>query len=104
MRQSTYLKKVLKALEVAGWWIKAVDDGEAPEKFADTVPLSKRIGLTMEAVKAVEDATIYVSNSEKTCAIRVVWQGDDATYEEGEEVICDYSMSLDSIISTVETE
>lgn len=101
MKQSTYLRAVLKALYAGGWWIAGVDDGEGTEYYKDTTPLSARIELTMKAVQAVEDATIMVENSEDDAFIRVVWQGDDETYEEGEEVICDHSMNLDAIISKV---
>lgn len=99
MKQSTYLRKVINALKNAGWILVSVDDGDGPQKVSGTA-------AAMEAVSAVEDAVLEfekrtTGTAVESSFIRVVWQGPDESYEEGEEIVSDYGMKLDSVISSV---
>ena len=103
MKQSTYLRKVLAALEDAGWKATAVDDG------GDELMKCGNLIDVMAAARAVEDCYIHVQAAEDPDRstkgwIRVVWQGPDEeeAADTAMEVICDYTMNLNKIIEAVE--
>lgn len=96
MKQSTYLRKVLNALVDAGYTITGVDDG-GDEKIA-----VGGIMDTMTAVKAVDEAYVFVAKGEEESWLRIIWQGPDATYQEGEEIISDYGVSLSPVLEKIE--
>lgn len=93
MRQSTFLRKALRALRASGWKVSGVDDG------GDTVERVTTLRDVMTAVRATDESHVILRHDDGRKAwLRIIWQGPDATYAYGEEIISDYTISLTDVI------
>lgn len=95
IKQSTFLYRVLKALKAAGWNLFSVDTEGVVTAFGSSV-----LGV-MKECRAVDVCRINVKrhDDESASYLLIVWQGPDDRYPDGEEIISDYGMKLDSVIS-----
>jgi hypothetical protein len=93
MRQSTYARRVLRALRTAGWTVTG-DDVNGPNSPATTEQV-------MDTLQNVEAVTVYVRHTETGAEsfLFFVWQGPDVEYPDGEEILSDYGMKLDALIT-----
>ncbi len=91
MRQSTFLRRVIRALMDAGYENFVVDFGDQRERVTS-------IAAAIKELKSVDDAYLTMSKDGQRSWIRVVWQGPDATYQEGEEIVADYTTNLEPVI------
>jgi len=105
IKQSTFLRRALKALIADGWTLRAVDvPGEAMTKVST-------VSEAIKEVAAVDSAVIrLLRNRQQNVAsdvpvegdergwILAVWQGPDATYKYGEEIISDHSTNLSAVL------
>lgn len=97
MKQSTFARKVLTALLADGWTFKQVDFGEG----------NLRVRTVDDVMKFFEESfelRIQVQKGKKFSFLYFVWQGSDQEILCGEEVLSDYGMSLDYIISPLYKE
>lgn len=88
MKQSTFLRSALRALVNDGW--KLVDIEGVPAGSVDSV---------VKEARQYDHAVIDVEKDGKTSFLLIVWQGCDDTYQDGEEIISDYGMKLDAVLS-----
>lgn len=95
MRQTTFVKTVLRLAINAGWTIAGVDDGEEEDMRPDYTPTT----ATNRAMET-DEATILLRHPdrENLAALFVVWQGPIASYPRGEEAVNDYTVSLDDVM------
>lgn len=103
MKQSTFLKKALRAIVADGWEIVSVDaDGEAIVSGAMSVKSA------VAAAGEVDECHINVQRKTLTGVERnwlyIVWQGPDATYADGEEIISDHGVGLSGYIDPLYSE
>ena len=92
MLQKTYLRKLLAECVTEGWTIYAVDNGEERIVKAWTPTTA-----TNEACET-DDAWIMLKRGTETGTLAIVWQGPVSSYPQGEEVVNDYSLSLEGVV------
>jgi len=98
MLQKTYLRKLLTECLSEGWTIYAVDNGEEWIVKAWTPTTA-----TNEAT-STDVAWILLKRGNETGTLALVWQGPIATYPQGEEVVSDYSLSMESVIDKLDAK
>lgn len=96
MRQSTFLRSALRALMSAGWYVRVADNVQIDGKRSIASVLSD----VMDVARELDYLTIRVRklDESESGTLFIVWQGPDNTYEDGEEIIADYSMNLDPVL------
>lgn len=97
MKQSTYARRVLKALEAQGWTFRIEDDSFKAEN-RHTVP------QVMSFLNSVDELNVDCFKENKASFLFFVWQSQNETYPEGEEILCDHGVSLSSIIDPLYEE
>lgn len=109
VRQSTYLRRILKEAIRQGWSLDFVDNGgDEDERVPVTTP-----NQAVKECKAVDCAHVFLRRAadpdlapplqaEQCAWIFVVWQGPDDKYPEGEEIASDYTVNLNSVFEALE--
>lgn len=95
VKQSTYLRRVLNALHCEGWSLRVRNE--------DTGELDPIVSVSgaIKAAKDLDECQIFVTRNEERGWLFIVWQGPDATYPNGAEVISDYTVNLESVIHPI---
>ncbi len=94
MKQSTFARKVLKALEAHDWKFR-IEDDNIGYVTRNTIP------EVMKFLKSVDELNVRCFKENLPWSfLYFVWQGPDAIYPEGEEILCGHTASLSSIIPT----
>lgn len=90
IKQSTYLRRVIRAMRAReGWKLTGASNGEEWKKDPTE---REAIEMTQEAD---EGAIRFRHETHGRVTLAIVWQGPDATYEAGEEIVSDYSASTE---------
>lgn len=90
MKQSTFARKVLEAVEAAGYQLQIVDD------FAAQVATVTEVMDFLESVDELE--VICARPLFRDSFLSFVWQGPDDKHEDGAEILSDHGVSLSYII------
>lgn len=94
-KQSEWVHAYLTAVLAAGWSVVEVQSGDAPHDCPRTAD-----GLVAAFCEG-EDLWVGVQNGGKRSFLWFVWQGPDATYPDGDEVLADYGVTLDTVVESV---
>lgn len=98
MKQSTFARKVLKAVVANGYKLHIIDDFESQTKDATVTEV-------MDFLKSVDQLDISCTKPDcQASFLSFIWQGNDESYSEGEEILSDHGVSLSSIIDPLYAE
>jgi hypothetical protein len=92
MKQSTFLRKALRTLVADGWTIERVDGEQVTG-----------VEAAIAECKAVDMANVTLGKGDQSAWLLVVWQGPDASYDEGEEIIADHTVNLEAVLAPLYT-
>ena len=95
--QSDWVRAYLTAAFAAGWVVAEVQAGDEPYAVADHSP-----DTLTAAFADVEDMWVGLRQpGGGRSFLWFVWQGPDATYPDGDEVLADYGVTLDTVVEKV---
>lgn len=97
MKQSDFARKVLTSASTAGWTFEISQTNDEAEYTHATLE------EVMQDLEATDSLRVYCTQWDaktRQCQqgwLYFVWQGPDQRYQEGEEILSDYTTNLDFV-------
>lgn len=103
MLQSAFLRLVLAGAMADGWRLSTLEEENSNDAGA-IVPMDAA-DVAVDMSRRLDRSYLFLERTgEEMAWIFIVWQGDDATYEHGEEIVSNYLMALDPYVQAAYKE